>query len=118
MTEFTPEEVALRRFSTLDLCPFDTFTLLVGSPKNKWMERFDALQSGILAERKVKLRLCVSGTGFEFVDEKHAALFDDEGGFKSGGGLLVRPDQHILAVLGPEDTAEHLEMAVRGHIGF
>lgn len=113
--EFSPHEVAARRYSTLDLCPFDKFTLLVGS-RTAWTERFKDLE-GSVRGHGVGLCISVAGEDFDFVDQKYAEHFADEADMSTGGGLLIRPDQHILRILRTDDKAEELHAAILAHLG-
>ena len=94
--EFSAEDAARRRYSTLDLCACDRFTLI-----------------GDLEVRGVNtVRL---GKDFELVDED-GKQWAENAGLRSGGGLLVRPDQHILMVLGKETNVGDIEMALSAHL--
>lgn len=113
--EFSKQEVEARQYSTLDLCPFDSFTLLVGS-RSEWAERFRALEDS-LGSLGVKVCLHVAGEDFHFVDEKYARLFAAKASLELGGGLLVRPDQHLLRMIKPNDTWEDLSTEVMKQLG-
>lgn len=114
--EFSKDDIQSRKYSTLDLCPFDSFTLLVGS-RSQWAGGFAALESSVKSLR-VKVCLRVAGEDFEFVDGKYEELFSLKANFNADGGLLVRPDQHLLRVLGPSDDGEAIITAVREHLGL
>lgn len=114
--EFSPQEIEARRYSTLDLCPFDKFTLLVGS-RAAWTERFKDLENSLVRGDGVGLCFSVAGEDFDFVDEKYADRFADEVKLSTGGGLLIRPDQHILRILKTDDNAEELHAIILGHLG-
>ncbi|KAJ9647977.1 hypothetical protein H2199_001754 [Coniosporium tulheliwenetii] len=116
VTEFSPDEVHARRFSSLDLCALDGFTLIVGSHE-AWAARFDALQAAT-AQRGIKLRLCAADTDFDFVSHDHRDLFDEGARLTTGGGLLVRPDQHILLELTADVSVEDLKVALCRHLGL
>lgn len=113
--ELSQDEIEARKYSTLDLCPFDKFTLIVGS-RSAWSERFQDL------ERFVKghgVQLCswVAGEDFDFVDQKYTDRFANEVDLYTGGGLLIRPDQHILRILRTDDKAEELHTIILEHFG-
>jgi hypothetical protein len=114
--ELTPSEIDACRYSILDLCAFDTFTLFVGSI-DTWAGHFEALQDA-LSDRGVKLNLFAADRDFEFANEQHHDLFSSGAGFGAGGGVLVRPDQHILGRFEKGDTWEGLKNALEGHLGF
>jgi hypothetical protein len=95
--EFSAEDVRQRRYSTLDLCQFDQFTLL-----------------GNLDVPGVKT--CRLDEDYELIEGTHAQKWIAGAGLIQGGGLLVRPDQHILMVLQNDTTAEEVELCVRQHL--
>ncbi|KAJ4387265.1 hypothetical protein N0V93_007854 [Gnomoniopsis smithogilvyi] len=113
--EFSQQDIEARRYSTLDLCPYDKFTLIASS-RTEWEERFMDLQKSI-EDHDIQICFRTAGEDFRFVDEKYASLFAKEARLGSGGGLLVRPDQHILRVLGSDDKAEELSTAILRHLG-
>ncbi|KAJ4405302.1 hypothetical protein N0V82_010336 [Gnomoniopsis sp. IMI 355080] len=113
--EFSQQEIDARRYSTLDLCPFDKFTLIASS-QTQWGERFRDLQK-TMAEYGIQICFRSAREDFEFIDQKYAKLFANEARLDDGGGLLVRPDQHILRVLHRDNTSEELGMAILSHLG-
>lgn len=98
MDELSPEEVAARQFSTLDLCELDQFTLI-----------------GDLEVPGVKT--CRAGKDFMVIGQAGEDWLS-RAGLKSGGGLLVRPDQHILMVLDVRTTVEDVQEVLKGHLGI
>lgn len=115
--EFSPADVEARQYSTLDLCAFDSFTLLVGGGGSAWAERFAAAREAV-GGSVIKMCLRVAGEDFDFVDPKYAELFAAEAGLDAGGGLLVRPDQHLLRVVSSGDEGEDIAGAVLGYLGL
>lgn len=113
--EFSQQDIENRKYSTLDLCPFDKFTLVVGS-RTEWADRFRDLRSSMEAYG-VQVSCRAAGEDFDFVDQKVADLYISKARLGSGGGLLVRPDQHILQVLDSDDGPEELGTAVLRHLG-
>ncbi|KIW23324.1 uncharacterized protein PV07_11532 [Cladophialophora immunda] len=93
--EFSPADLESHRYSTLDLCDLDKFTLV-----------------GRLDVPGVKT--CRLGRDFEVIGEAGQKWLA-AAGLDVGGGLLVRPDQHILMTqVGSrleaiEETLERLE---------
>lgn len=114
--EFHQEAVDARRFSTLDLCSFDGFTFLVGK-REEWTERLSKL-ANTKTGSKLKLRLFVVGEDFDFVEDHHRQLFEENAGLENGGGLLVRPDQHILTRLTADVSVEELEALLKKELGL
>lgn len=115
MKEFSPQDIEARQYSTLDLCPFDKFTLITSS-SSQWEERSKRLQEYV-ENHGVQICTRIVGEAFDFVDQKHADIFTREVRLNTGGGLLVRPDQHILRVLHEDDGAEDLGAAILSHLG-
>lgn len=116
--EWPANEVAARTASILDLCPFNSFTLVVGS-RDAWSPRFEQLQERLSQKSvKIKVNLKASESDFEFVFPKQQQLFAQSTQIADGGGILVRPDQHILAITGPDDTVQEIEQVILSHLGF
>lgn len=113
--ELSQQEIEVRKYSTLDLCSFDKFTLLVGS-RTAWAKRFQDLK-GSMRGLGVQLHFCVAGEDFDFVHQKYADRFADGADLNNGGGLLIRPDQHILRILRLDDQAEELHRIMQEHLG-
>lgn len=116
MKEFSEQDIKSRQYSTLDLCQYDSFTLLVGS-RDQWSERFQALEAA-LKRRGVRVALAVAYHDFDFVYERQGLLFANEGNLSSGGGLLIRPDQHLLRLVQPTDSVASIEKSLIEHLGF
>jgi hypothetical protein len=100
----------------LDICAYNCFTLLIGSSQ-AWGEKSKALQERLKGSR-IQLHTFALGRDFQIANEKHKALFLEQGGFAAGGGLLVRPDQHILSVISSTTSAKDLDDALRTHLGL
>lgn len=113
--EFTKDDIVRRQFSTLDLAGFDTFTLIVG-PDSAWEDKFTRVQE-LLERVGVRVQLWVLNKDFLIVDQRQATLFENQGEFEDGGGLIVRPDQHILGLLSKSTTAHEMASLVLGHLG-
>lgn len=67
---------------------------------------------------RIKVCLRVAGEDFDFVNAKYAALFASKANLTSGGGLLVRPDQHLIRVVETDDDGETIATAVRTSLAF
>ncbi|KAI1842426.1 hypothetical protein JX265_010416 [Neoarthrinium moseri] len=114
--EWSKEDVANRKASTLDLCSFDSFTLIVGSRQN-WETTFHQVAAD-LKDRNIRIQLWASGTDFDFVFSPHRQLFDHQAGLQSGGAVLLRPDQHILAMLEAHESSSDIEQLIYNHLGL
>lgn len=114
--EFSEQDVKSRQFSTLDLCSYDRFTLLVGS-REKWAQRFQTLEAA-MTQYGIRVGLVVAHHDFDFVYERQEQLFAVEGNLSSGFGLLVRPDQHLLRLVQPMDSVASIAKSLVEHQGF
>lgn len=113
--ELSMDDVEARKYSTLDLCTLDGFALIVGHG-DLWRKRFDALKTA-MEPQGLKLSLYVAGSDFEFAQEDGRLLYQHGVELENGGGLLVRPDQHILMKLSSEACVEKLEKGLCEHLG-
>jgi hypothetical protein len=116
VSELTAEEISARQYSVLDLCAIDSFTLLVGL-QNAWMDRLRNLKS-VLSQRGIKVNMFAADEDFAFTNELHRKLFAEGAEFENGGGLILRPDQHILTRLSSGTSAEEIVADVFAHLGF
>lgn len=114
--EFSEQDVKSRQYSTLDLCMYDRFTLLVGS-EGQWIERFQALEAAV-KQYGATIALVADHRDFEFVFKRQEQLFTTEGKLGMGGGLLIRPDQHVLRLVQPTDPVACIEKSMVEHLGF
>ncbi|KAL2285973.1 hypothetical protein FJTKL_07229 [Diaporthe vaccinii] len=114
--EFSEQDIKSRQYSTLDLCSYDRFTLLVGS-RDQWAEHFQALEAA-MKQYGVGVSLVAAHHDFDFVYERQEKLFAGEGKLSSGGGLLIRPDQQILRLVQPTDPVSSIEKSLVEHLGF
>ncbi|KAI1617349.1 3-propionate hydroxylase [Exophiala viscosa] len=101
--ELSVEEVQRKRFSTLDLCSKSAFTLIT-SKDNVWHHRYDQLSGA--CHPSLPLNLVVEGQDFEFIDVAAQTKWCHGFGLHKDGAVLVRPDQHCLAVLRADDNVE------------
>ena len=104
---------AMTRLATMDLAPYDRFTLLTGIAGEAWA---DAVER-VAAELGVPLQAVVIGPGRPVTD-----LYDDWARLREveeGGALLVRPDKHVAwrAHSLPEDPHGALHDALARVLG-
>lgn len=66
----------------------------------------------------VKLRLFCLDDDFEFAVSQQKDLFEAGVNLSTGGGLLIRPDQHILGRVREETTAQDIVALIGGHLGL
>jgi hypothetical protein len=95
--EFTASDMAARKWSSLDLIAPDRFTIL-----------------GPLIVPGVAT-LC-PGKDFDVLGE-HGQWWREQSGLAAGGSILVRPDQHILAVFDSSASADSVTEILGLHLG-
>ncbi|CZR66563.1 uncharacterized protein PAC_16464 [Phialocephala subalpina] len=111
--EFSSTEKQLRQYSTLDLCRRDSFTLVVNSSTAR-SERVSKLLELLGSDRQgktaVPVRVAILGVDFDIVFKDQATEWIERFGLGEGqsGGVLVRPDQHIVSVLNDNVSAQQL----------
>ena len=105
-----------RRFTSLDLVPIDGFAMIVGM-KRDWQNRFETLHYR-LAIRGVKIVRFVAGEDFVFPVLKDGAAWMEQLGLSTGGGVIVRPDQHILMRFSKDGTGDEITDKILDHLGL
>jgi hypothetical protein len=111
-----------RRWSILDLCAPDAFTIITGSSDAGAGEntpesnepRILQVQDRLQTEG-LRIDMWTAGRSFNFVGD-HVA-FAREVQLDNGGGLIVRPDQHILMTFDRATTASEMISALQEHLG-
>jgi hypothetical protein len=68
-------------------------------------------------EWNTRVNLYAADTDFEFVFGSHQALFEEGAHLSTGGGLLLRPDQHILENLRADTHWEELAKKLESFLG-
>ncbi|RAO70423.1 uncharacterized protein BHQ10_006435 [Talaromyces amestolkiae] len=114
--ELTPELIAQKQFSTLDLCRFDSFTVLVGenhADKIRTIvgEALDQIPSDI----SLPVGIVVQGVDF-VLEQGYEKRWSELTKLNEGQAVLVRPDQHILTVFGPEVESGDVVEALKRHL--
>jgi hypothetical protein len=105
VSELSSDEIALRRYTTLDLCAPDSFTFLISSsPWHLWEKRIQQVKFHY-AHSGPKIAVYALGADFDLVPGTR------------GGGLLVRPDQHIQMRLEVGTSVEDILSSLKGHLG-
>ncbi len=86
----------------------DKFTLVIGRDRDFHLD---------VHASSSQVKTCRLGQDFEVVDDGPAGQnWLSRAGLTTGGGLLVRPDQHILMVLNAHTTADDLHKVLRRHL--
>jgi 2-polyprenyl-6-methoxyphenol hydroxylase-like FAD-dependent oxidoreductase len=113
--EMSFHEAKARSYSTLDLCGPDAWTVLLPS-LNSSMDQTAAELAGM--HHSLKFHIFKLGREFDLLPGAAGAAWAQDSGLKSGSGLLVRPDQHILAVLNPETRSSDIFQLVQQFLGM
>ena len=106
--ELGDDEVLARQWSTLDLCGPDSWTIFIRRHENK--SRFSSFQKHC-DSIGVHSRIWCLGEDFNVVRQH----WFSEG--LAGGGLLVRPDQHILLKVTNKTSGDDMIAALNSHLG-
>jgi hypothetical protein len=116
VSEFSEEEAKKREWSVLDLCAYDAFTVFVGREgAQSWKQAMTGVRKAL--PTGLKISLAVSNEDFEIVEGERGKEWVSEMRLAAGGAVLVRPDQHILALF--EKAEEALIIgAFKKHLGL
>ena len=116
VSEFSEQEAKKKSWSVLDLCAYDAFTLLIDRAV---AESWKAVLGGVREHlpEKLKINVAVLDQDFEIQAGERGSEWLKAMLLDSGGGILVRPDQHILALM---EKAEESVMvgALKEHLGL
>lgn len=121
IAEFSAEDVKARQHSTLDLCAPDAFTLIVDGTNAGNLERWRGLAEQIKAyawQKGIPINFRYSGVDFQVLPGAQGDAWGQGFGLVEGGGVLVRPDQHILMVLGQDSSVLEVRRGLEAHLGF
>jgi hypothetical protein len=113
--DFGSKEIDERKYSTLDLVFPLTFTFVTGD-KRKWDKKLADLKL-ILPSPAPPTACYALGSDFELLNTEAASKWKRQSGLATGSTYLLRPDQHILAVLRPETTPEMIASILKAHLG-
>ncbi|OQD92693.1 hypothetical protein PENSOL_c038G09024 [Penicillium solitum] len=108
--ELDADQVRACQWSTLDLCGPDCWTLILG--KEQQNPHIALLQKHF---NVIGLNLNTWRLGVDF-EIARQSWFADE--LVNGGGILIRPDQHILARVSTETNGEDVIEEVSKHLGI
>lgn len=120
VSEFSPDEVQAKRFSTLDLCPFDAFILIADwTSASHWSGCLREIQEQLPpAASSLKIRLVIGGQDFETQPDVHGQNWIETMGLRTGQATLVRPDQHILACFVRESGSSDITRVLKEHLAW
>lgn len=115
--EFTTDDITARRYSTLDLCAVGAFTFILHAvAQDVWRERVEYLRDQY-HKWGLELNAYFLTMDFDVVPSERTKSWVKDAGLAQGGGLLVRPDQHILIPLRETTGAADILSAMKGHLG-
>lgn len=113
VTELSPEELQAKQFSTLDLCPFDAFTLIADESSSSYWEKIaQYLQSPELLSSSPNIQVVVEGRDFVVQPSVNGEKWIELMGLRKGQATLIRPDQHILECFGFDEGVPHVFQAL------
>ncbi|GAB1192985.1 hypothetical protein APSETT444_002187 [Aspergillus pseudonomiae] len=113
------QELAGMTYSTLDLCRFDSFTILVDEKfSSPFMSAVQTARKQIPESAASSLSLQVVVKGVDFSLQPGQDKWDDVVPLNQGQAVLVRPDQHVLAILDGNAGAAHIVEALRSHLAW
>lgn len=120
VNELTVEQIAAKRYSTLDLCAPDSFTLFADQTSHeRWYQVLTELKTKLpKGTGALKIKLATLGVDFDLVPGMRAEEWLKGMQLESGGAVLVRPDQHILNTFTRETTANQALHDLVQHLGL
>lgn len=119
VSEFSPEDISLRQYSSLDLCSPGHFTFIASKASTVWTKQKNLstlIES--LKEFRIPLNVYVHGEDFEVADAAATSSWVDLLRLEDDGGVLVRPDQHVLMTVGKATTVKDVLYCIRQHLGI
>jgi hypothetical protein len=115
VAELNDEDLRKRQYSSLDLCSPNSFTALVSDDGPTIMAINTALE--MLGESQIPLEIVTYGKDFTLSTPSASGSWAAELELEQGGAALIRPDQHILAILKPGATTLDVAQAIGTHLG-
>ena len=116
VSELSAQDCACRKYSTLDLCAKDGFTVITGFESEDWKAKANEIRS-IIQMGSPPLYFCQLGGDFTMTDNTpyseqwvHSLRLD------KGSAVVVRPDQHILCILDRGDATSALLEELNSHL--
>ncbi len=121
VSELDSSALARKRFSTLDLCACDAFTLIFSSTFSwRWETLLSELREQLpkSAAKGLKINSAVLGVDFELVEGARRNEWVMGLQLEHGAAALVRPDQHILNCYGRETRVGELVEGLMLHLAL
>jgi hypothetical protein len=107
--ELTKDQIQTCQWSTLDLCGPDSWTVILGLGQSPHIAPVQKHCDAV----GVRLNVWRLGVDFEIIGQN---WFVDE--LAKGGGLVIRPDQHILSRIAADSTGEDVIAQLNKHLGI
>ena len=108
--EIDQEQILSKKLSTLDLCAFNAWTLLL--PRNGHVS-----QNLITKISNLKINAFSLGNDFQLLSSDASETWSSGSGLSDGRPILVRPDQHIFGTFETEFEAEQMIVKLNEHYG-
>lgn len=108
--ELSAAQISQCQWSTLDLCNPDSFTLILGEQDNQGNTRFSKVEKHF-ENKNIPLNVWRLGQDLNVVRQ---SWFASE---IRRGGLLIRPDQHILLRITSLQSSEEIISVSDSHLG-
>ncbi|KAL4748467.1 hypothetical protein BDW72DRAFT_205593 [Aspergillus terricola var. indicus] len=121
--ELSQDQVKAKQYSTLDLCGFDRFTLLVNSTSvGKWKKILQEVRNTFLiaapTDSALKLDMAVLNVDFQVDTGSQGAEWVKLMRLNEGQATLVRPDQQILACFEAAAAGTDIFDAIKSHLDW
>ncbi|KAL4922061.1 FAD binding domain-containing protein [Aspergillus aurantiobrunneus] len=121
VSELSPEQVDQKKYSTLDLIPYDSFVIVVDSTwAEKWKTRLTDVRELLPTPVNATLKIETATLDVDFeVETEQGGGWLELMGLKEGQATLVRPDQHILAFFDSTTaSAADVVQSLRSHLAW
>ena len=122
VSELSADQVKSKQYSTLDLCPFDAFTIVVDLVwASHWETCIQEMRKSlpVRVDATLTLRTAVLGLDFQLQPAERSEEWINLMRLNEGQATLVRPDQHILACLDSKKAgSSDLLRALEGHLAW
>lgn len=112
--ELSDTDRAQREYSTLDLCHDDAFTFVLNSTSTLTEQILQQVDK--MRRNGLKIEILQLGRDFDVSTGSSGQDWISGAGLATGGGLLVRPDQHILLRMSEGYSIEYIHDTLNGYL--
>lgn len=109
--EMNAADRSQRKYSSLDLCAHDAFTIIVGSCGHSYEQALNVNDLG-----SIPIKVVVFGRDFCVEAGPQGKAWLDATGLEGGTVLVVRPDQHILTIFNSDSSIGQAVCAIQSHL--